>query len=312
MIETEVFEQFTIYKEDISNTFIYANFEDPDLFMDGLAEFLLSENNLLNYANALTPIPFTDSPVIYKRLYNTLSVFLNSELEQLVFDNIDDKVRTILGEEYRFTDDAGKTVVPKDKIGKIGEYALHLILTNYFKVNCILPKFRCVTDRNMSVFGIDALFLNTAENTIYFGESKVCNTIDNAITLVNRSFDDYEQQIEEEYKMVFSDNVAFNLSQEFRSAFQQYIDVCFTFQDFIKKASINKICIPAFLAHGNSENATMPKQFLDKMNSKIQRKQFFGLDTKYLFISLPIIDKSKMMEIIMKKVVEKSNEYQYR
>lgn len=51
------------------------------------------------------------------------------------------------------------------------------------------------------VFGIDALFFNPNQRTIYFGESKVCNSIENAITLVNRSFDDYEEQIAEEYKL---------------------------------------------------------------------------------------------------------------
>ena len=45
------------------------------------------------------------------------------------------------------------------------------------------------------------------------------------------------------------------------------------------------------------------------MNTKITRNSFFGLDTKYLFISLPIIDKAKMMDVIMRKVVKKSNEY---
>lgn len=57
----------------------------------------------------------------------------------------------------------------------------------------------------MSVFGIDALFFDPEQRTIYFGESKVCVGIDNAITLVNRSFDDYENQIAEEYN-IFPDS----------------------------------------------------------------------------------------------------------
>lgn len=145
MIQTEVFEQFTIYKNGVSNSFLYAHFDNPDLFMDGLADYLLSERNLLNYANTLTPIEFTPTPAIYKKLYNTLGTFLNSELELLTFDDVSDEVRTTLGKEYRFIDVNGKTLVQKDKIGKIGEYALHLLLTRYFKANCIIPKFRSTT-----------------------------------------------------------------------------------------------------------------------------------------------------------------------
>lgn len=309
MIQTEVFEQFTVYKNGVSNSFLYANFDNPDLFMDGLADYLLSESNLLNYANTLTPMEFTPTPAIYKRLYNTLGTFLNSELELLTFDDVSDEVRTTLGKEYSFIDVNGKTLIQKDKIGKIGEYALHLLLTHYFKVNCIIPKFRSTTDRNMSVFGIDALFFDPEQRIIYFGESKVCNNIDSAITLINRSFNDYEEQIAEEYKLVLANDDVFNLSQPFKNAFQMYTEVCISFQDFIKAAAINKICVPAFLAHGNSVDSSTPEHFLHKMNTKLNRNQFFGLDTEYIFISLPIIDKPKMMSIIMQKVVKKNNDY---
>ena len=146
----------------------------------------------------------------------------------------------------------------------------------------------------MSVFGIDALFFDPAERIIYFGESKVCKTIDNAITLVNRSFADYESQISEEYKLVLSNSDVFRLSQEFQSAFERYTEVCISFEDFVKAASISQIYVPAFIAHGNGANKNTPEDFLQKMNTKITRNSFFGLDTKYLFISLPIIDKAKM------------------
>ena len=51
MILEEQFEQFTVYKSDVSNSFLYVNFSNPDLFMDGLSDYVLSEGNLLNYAN---------------------------------------------------------------------------------------------------------------------------------------------------------------------------------------------------------------------------------------------------------------------
>lgn len=308
-ISTDKFDQFTVYHSDVSSSFLYVNFSDPNSFMDGLSDYVLSEKNLLNYANTMSPTVFAPTLANYKRLYTTLETFLNAELELLTFDDVSNEIRDTLGDEYTFINKDGETLIQKNKIGKIGEYIFHVLLTQYFKVNCIIPKFRCTTDRNMSVFGIDALFFDPAERIIYFGESKVCKTIDNAITLVNRSFADYESQISEEYKLVLSNNDVFRISQEFQSAFELYTDVCISFEDFVKAASISQIYVPAFIAHGNGANKNTPADFLHKMNTKITQNNFFGLDTKYLFISLPIIDKVKMMDVIMRKVVKKSNEY---
>lgn len=71
MIYEEKFEQFTVYKSDVSNSFLYVNFSDPDRFMDGLSDYVLSETNLLNYANTLSPTAFTPTLANYKNLYQT-------------------------------------------------------------------------------------------------------------------------------------------------------------------------------------------------------------------------------------------------
>lgn len=140
MIIKEAFKQFTVYKCDVASSFLYAHFDNPDLFMDGLSDYLLSESNLLNYANTLTPIEFTPTPAIYKKLYNTLGSFLNSELELLAFDDVSDEVCTALGEEYHFIDINGKTLVQKDKIGKIGEYALTSALNGLLSKYTVLSQ----------------------------------------------------------------------------------------------------------------------------------------------------------------------------
>lgn len=126
--------------------------------------------------------------------------------------------------------------------------------------------------------------------------------------MINRSFQDYEQQISEEYKLVLS-NENYNLSSVFTDAFSEHTAVCISFEDFIKEAGITKICVPAFVAHGKKSDIETVESCLNLLNSKITRNKYFGLDTEYLFISLPIIDKSKMMDAIMKKVVEKNGKY---
>ena len=312
MIVKERFDEFYVYKSDDAHSFIYADCFDVNLFMNGLAEYILSETNLLNYANSLTPIEFSPTPKIYKKLYMTISSFLNNELELLTYNNVTKEVEDVHGDEYKFISKDGKTLIQNDKMGKIGEYVFHVLLSNYFKVHCILPKFRCTTDRNMSVFGIDALFFNPETSTIMFGESKVCKTIENAITLINRSLLDYENQISEEYKVVLSNDDAFKLSDEFIEAFKEHTDICMTFEEFIAAADINRICVPTFIAHGNSKTNNTIEYYLEQMNTKITKRKYFDLDTDYLFISLPLIDKAKMMDVIMKKVVKKCNEYKQK
>ena len=305
---TKKFEQFTVYQDSISSVFVYANFDNEKVFMDGFADYILSEDNLLNYANTLTPIQFVPDKLHYKKLYSTLSTFLNNDLELLTYNDVSDEVLDVLGQEYKFIDNDGKSLLQKDKIGKIGEYIFHLLLTKYYKVQCIIPKFRCSTDRNMSVFGIDALFFDRQNNMILFGESKVCKTISSAITLINRSFQEYEQQISEEYKLVLS-NDNYNLANVFINAFSEHAAVCISFEEFIKEAGITKLCVPAFIAHGRKSDKETVGNYLRILNSKITKNKYFGLDTEYIFISLPIIDKSKMMDAIMKKVVEKNGRY---
>lgn len=63
MIFKEKFEQFTVYRSEVSNSFLYVNFSVPNRFMDGLSDYVLSETNLLNYANSMSPIAFT--PTLY-------------------------------------------------------------------------------------------------------------------------------------------------------------------------------------------------------------------------------------------------------
>lgn len=66
MITKEKFDVFDVYKSDDAHSFLYANCSNIDLFMNGLAEYILCEANLLNYANSMTPIKFSPTPKFIK------------------------------------------------------------------------------------------------------------------------------------------------------------------------------------------------------------------------------------------------------
>ena len=134
-------------------------FDDENKFLTELVSYIFDEKNLLLYSELHTGIEFTPGKKEYVKLYKNIQYFLNEELMKIPVVDLDDELERILGEEYEcLRDSDSKFLIKQDKIGKIGEYIFHLILTRYFGYKCIIPKFRITTDRNMSAFGIDALF----------------------------------------------------------------------------------------------------------------------------------------------------------
>lgn len=302
------FKNFDVYCYDDNHSFIYADLGDKQKFLEGITDFILCEDNLLNYARRISKIEFKATKKHYVKLYHNIGLFLNNELEELKVDNFTDELITVLGEEYSLIDCDGELIVQKDKVGKIGEYIFHILLTDFFALDCIIPKFKCITDRNMSVFGIDTLYLDSVNRIIYFGESKFCKSINNGIILVNKSLSDYESQITEEYKIVLSNTDTFIKSREFNEIFEKYTEISITFEDFIKVSEVDTIGIPIFIAHG-SDNDKGPEYFLDRLKKGIKRDSYFGMKTIYIGISFPIISKTDFIECIIRKAVEKSNEF---
>ncbi|HEM5251597.1 TPA: DUF1837 domain-containing protein, partial [Streptococcus suis] len=228
MLEEINFEEFKIYKKENKFSFLYADFEDETKFLTGLVSYIFDEKNLLLYSELNTGIEFTPGKKEYVKLYKNIQYFLDEELMKIPIVDLDDELGRILSEEYECLKDSDdKFLIKQDKIGKIGEYIFHLILTRYFGYRCIIPKFRVTTDRNMSAFGIDTLFFDDEKNEILFGEAKFSKKLKNGVSLVNRSLKDYEQNIKEEYLLVLS-NENFNLNSSFLNKYKEKIEICRT------------------------------------------------------------------------------------
>lgn len=307
-MNVEGFDGFTVYNEDNKYSFIYMNFEDESKFLEGFVSYIFEEENLLLYSELSTGLNFKPGKREYVKLYKNIQYFLNEELMNLVIVDLDTELEAVVCEEYKYIkDDKGRLKIQQDKIGKIGEYIFHLILTRYFGYKCIIPKFRITTDRNMSAFGIDTLFYDDEESEILFGEAKFSKKLINGVSLVNRSLEDYEQNIKEEYLLVLS-NENFNLNSSFLNKYKDTIEVCTTFEDFIRESNVNSVIIPIFIAHGDGNKEKIEK-FLDILNS-VNSNKMLGLETKYLLISLPVIDKEKFVDFAIRMAVNKAREYE--
>ncbi len=271
---TKSFKTFNVhYIRDIYS-FIHIDIKDNRLFLEGICQYILSEENLLKYATNKAGIAFEFTKQNYIKLYHELEKFIDEENLSFFEFNLDAELEEVLlDENEEISKKEGKTSIRLSKIGRIGEYIFHVFLSDYFNFDCIIPKAKLTTDRNMSVFGIDALFLDKSSKTILFGESKVTNKIDNGILMVNKSLEHYEREIREEYSLILSNNcLKLNGLDE---VFPGKVELCISFDEFIKATGIENIGIPIFIAHGKELNH---QEILDKLARGIKRKKYFSLN----------------------------------
>jgi hypothetical protein len=268
-----------------------------------MCEYLLDETALLRYAENKAAIHFVPNEKNYASLYKLLHKFIDDENVNIAL--VDSEISPALADEYGETiEKDGKIYIRLSKIGRIGEYILHVFLSEYFSFSCIIPKVHLTTDRNMSVYGIDVLFFDKSNRMILFGESKVTKNINNGIALINASLKKYEREIDDEYELVLSNSLL--NTNELNSFFPGVQEVCVSFKEFVKKTSTERIGVPIFIAHGGEVEH---EDILKKLKNGIKRHKYFGIETVYYVISLPIINKTKLTESLTRVISEKMAKY---
>lgn len=296
MIVEEKFDKFTVYKDTEKHQFCYVTIKE-DSFYDDFASYLLDFSMIKKHATINLGIDDELSIDDYNEIYGRLISFVDFEKIYSVA-GLDQSIISVLDDEL-IKDSAD---FRKDKWGRIGEYIFNVILDSYFKLDCIIRKFALNTSPNMSVYGIDTLHCSLREHIFYFGESKMVGSLDNGITLICKSLEEYEAQISKEYYTIKNNNI--NKNEEFVEVFNSSLKRCLSFTDLIRVASLTTIGVPIFIAHGGKFDA---KYVFEKM-STIPQKNLFGLETKYFLISVPIINKSKFREAFIKVIRDKIEE----
>ncbi|WKY47715.1 SAVED domain-containing protein [Eubacteriaceae bacterium ES3] len=225
----------------------------------------------------------------------------------MTIEELTEEIVDILLNEYEHDrNEIGNITIRLDKIGKIGEYIFSSILWDYFDFDCIIPKLSLATDYNMSIYGIDALYFSSEKNMLLFGESKLSKNMTNGIALLNKSLKDYEEQIESEFMLVLSNRILRSNLNCFLEKYGDVAELCIDFHEFVKEADIECIGVPVFLAHGKETECDDIMKMLDK----VSMDKLFDMETKYYFISLPIIDKSKFVSIFTGMIRERSEYYE--
>jgi hypothetical protein len=296
-------ENFDIYHFENNYSFFHIKINNIDDFMNEFSDYILNEENLIQYIENDKNLTFTLSKRNMALIYKRLNLFIDDEIINIKIT--DNKIKEIISNESQIiSSNSNIYKIRTSKIGRLGEYIFHTLLSKYFKYDCIIPKVALSTDKNMSVYGIDELFYSQKNNMLLFGESKFTKNLDNGIALINKSLESYEQEIKDEFMLVLSETQLKN--KLFYDAFSGVHEICISFDEFIDKTDIKNIGIPLFIAHGIELNSN---EILNKIRTKIKRNSFFNLNTIYYAISLPIIDKEKIILHFTKKIQEKMEYY---
>lgn len=305
-VKKEIFNDFEVYSCGELNSFVHISITNSELFYAKMFEYFFDENRLLRYIENKASISFEPTPANYAALYKKLKIFIDRENNIEFPKNIEMDLLSIISAEHTIVEENGIKKIRLDKIGKIGEYIFSNILSEYFGYQCIIPKLNILTDYNMSIFGIDTLYYSHESKLLLLGESKVSKTIKNGIALINKSLSSYQSQVDDEFELILSQRWLKDKMGYFVDDFGDKLEVSVSMSNFIKNASVKKIGIPIFIAHGGD---VTPQMIFEEL-STIKKVTLYNLETDYIIISLPLIDKDEFIKAFTLKIAERRDLYE--
>lgn len=304
-LKKDTHHNFDVHYYNDKYSFIYIEFEDNEKFYEKIFEYFFNPDRLIKYIEGKSGIKFNRTKRDYSTLYKHLRLYIDDFNESKTIKELENEIKSILLDEDLLEEDEGVFKIRLDKIGRMGEYFFSCLLGEYFGFECVIPKIQLTSDPNMNVYGIDTLYYDLARNEILFGESKFCKSIENGVTLINKSLKTYEQQISDEFWCVLSNRFYKQNLNVFDDKYGDVAEVCISFEEFIKEADIKSIGIPIFIAHGRN----LEKNEIIRKLSNIKKVDFLGVPTTYYCISLPIINKSKLVSAITMGIKERLEYY---
>lgn len=188
----------------------------------------------------------------------------------------------------------------------LAEIILSKIIEDRFGADVFVTKLAQTTNTNMKVFGIDTLHYNSNENTMFFGESKLTNSVELGIQQHTAELNLMDYKLNEECKLI-------TLRE---NDIRCKLDIVHKITKFGRKLTINdnlsilnikkedlafNIAIVYFIAHGEEFDYNYVTRKIKDFRKKIKFKNI----TVYC-VTLPIKNK----EDFIKKVEEVISEYE--
>ncbi len=272
---------FKVLQKSESFVFISVELPNIDKVAEQFVDYFFSESNVFAYFKSLeSSCIFAPTKANYAYLYNALSKFYDA--------------------------DRGSEELPRlDKVGKIGEYFLSILLLDYYNFDCIYPKLLTITSNNMSVFGIDTLFYSSKLNLMMFGEAKFTDSLIEGISQLERSLDEYESKLRSEFLFMSTNLPEATSNQRIKDIFEKG-NCAISMEDFLKDAGFSAIGIPLFVCHGEEMDETI---ILEELKTIKIPKKILGFDVVPICISLPVNNKNSFIQNFIKNIKERANYY---
>ena len=92
----------------------------------------------------------------------------------------------------------------------------------------------------------------------------------------------------------------------FGDKYNDAIELSLSIEEFITNANVKRIGIPIFIAHGTDTDVDE----ILKQTKSIKQHTFLGVETQYIILSLPIVDKSKLISAFTQEIAERRALYE--
>lgn len=185
----------------------------------------------------------------------------------------------------------------------IGEIVLSKILEEKFGAEILISKLALSTNQNSKVFGIDNVHYSSSENALYLGESKLTNNVSSGIKQHKAELLLLDYKIKEEIKLMFTKVKSIRGSEELRARFvrlsKKVIDSNKSISTLLEEKEISKIYITFFIMHGEEYDYDIVEDKLNELRELYNYKEFIPI-----YVTLPIISKSVIVEKIEEKIKE--------
>lgn len=313
------FDQFEIVESDLSHIqYRHINIDDGD-FNKIIIKSLFEDKDLYKYVTNYSEERFKQIEVEFP-IKQLISLIKNLKKEYIK-DCVPTKIKKKVCKELRAKLD-GVVIDTKKSDWEtkfnayldnnitgydvLAEIILSKIIEDRFGADVFVTKLAQTTNTNMKVFGIDTLHYNSSENTMFFGESKLTNSVELGIQQHTAELLLMDYKLNEECKLI-------TLRE---NDIRCKLDIVHEITKFGRKLTINdnlsilkikkedlafNIAIVYFIAHGEEFDYELITKKIKDFRKKIKFK-----DITVYCVTLPIKNK----EDFIKKVEEVISEYE--
>lgn len=92
----------------------------------------------------------------------------------------------------------------------------------------------------------------------------------------------------------------------FGDKYNDAIELSLSIEEFITNTNVKRIGIPIFIAHGTDTDVDE----ILKQTKSIKQHTFLGVETQYIILSLPIVDKPKFISAFTQEIAERRALYE--